>query len=90
VARHQLTLRIERRAGDLLLPGLGLGFAGRPFLGAAIGTVAIVCVAASLVWLPLFVAPALMHSPVWPLQASFGVVWLLAMATAQAIPAAGR
>ncbi len=90
VARHQLTLRIERRAGDLLLPGLGLGFAGRPGLGAAIAVVAIVCSAAALVWLPLFVSPALMHAPVWPLQVAFGVVWLLAMAAAQVIPTAGR
>jgi hypothetical protein len=90
VARHQLTLKVERRVGDLLLPGLGLGFAGRPVLGAIIGMVAVPCIAASTLWLPLFVSPALMYSPVWPVQALGAVGWLLAMATAAAIPADGR
>ncbi len=90
VARHQLTLRLERRIGDLVLPGLGLGFAGRPLLGGAIAAVALSCVAGAAVWLPLFVSPALMHAPVWPLQGALLTVWALAMATAQIIPAAGR
>jgi len=90
VARHQLTLRLQRRLGDLVLPGLGLAFAGRPLIGAAIGAVALLCTTVALVWLPLFVAPALMHAPVWTLQGVFGAIWFVAMAAAQAVPAPGR
>lgn len=90
VGRHQLGLRLERRLGDLLLPGLGLGFSGRPILGAGLGVVALVCATAALFWLPVFVGPALMYTEIWPLQAVFGALWLLALATAQAIPAARR
>jgi len=90
VGRHQLGLRLERRLGDLLLPGLGLGFSGRPILGAGLSLVALVCATAALLWLPLFVGPALMYTDVWPLQAVFGAVWLLVLAAAQAIPAERR
>lgn len=90
VARHQLALRLERRLGDLVLPGLGLGFAGRPLLGAPFAAVALACVAIGAVWLPTFVAPAMMSAPVWPLQGFLGLVWLAAMAGAQAVPSPGR
>ena len=90
VARHLVAQRIERRLGDTLLPGLGLAVSGRPLLGAGLASVALVCATAVLVWLPLFVEPALMYTAVWPLQAVFGALWLLALVLAQAIPAERR
>ena len=90
VDRHQIAKRLERRLGDLLLPGLGLGFSGRPIAGAALSVVALAAAAAALLWLPVFVAPALMFSPVWPFQAAIGAVWLAAMVTAQLVPGVRR
>ena len=90
VDRHQIAKRLERRLGDLLLPGLGLGFSGRPIAGAALAVVALAAAAAALLWLPVFVAPALMFSPVWPFQAAIGAVWLAALVTAQLVPGVRR
>jgi tetratricopeptide (TPR) repeat protein len=90
VDRHHIALRLERRLGDLVLPGLGLGFAGRPLIGAALAAVALVTSCAAAFWLPVFVGPALMFSPVWPLQAAIGVVWAATMAAAQLTPGARR
>jgi hypothetical protein len=90
VARHTLALRLERRLGDLLLPGLGLAFSGRPLTGAALALLAAPCAAAALLWLPRFVGPALMYARVWPLQAAFGALWLVLLVAAQAMPAERR
>jgi tetratricopeptide (TPR) repeat protein len=90
VDRHRLALRLERRLGDLLLPGLGLGASGRPVVGAALAALALLTSSAAALWLPVFVGPALMFSPVWPLQAAIGAVWAAVMAAAQLIPGARR
>ena len=90
VARHSLLLRLERRGGDLLLPGLGLAFSGRPMLGTALAVAAAPCAVAALLWLPRFVGPALMHTPIWPLQAVSGSLWLALCAIAHAVPAERR
>jgi len=90
VARHVVAQRLERRLGDLMLPGLGLSFAGRSAAGAPLALVAVGCVAATLIWLPQFVSPILMHSPVGPLQVVFGAVWAMALVAAQVLPGSGR
>jgi len=90
VGRHQLALRLERRLGDLLLPGLGLGISGRPLLGGALAAVSLCCATAAAFWLPRFVSPMLMFADLLPLQIAIGVVWLATLVVAQAVPAERR
>lgn len=89
VARHQLALRLERRVGDVLLPGLGLVLSERVLLGGILAAGALAASAIALLWLPLFIAPAL-SSTVWPAQAAVGVVWLALAVAAQLVPTVGR
>ncbi len=90
LARRQFWLHIERRASDVILPGLGLALGGKPILGGMLAFVALVCSTAVVVWLPAFVYQALMATSVWPLQALFGVFWLSAAVIAQLLPAEWR
>jgi hypothetical protein len=90
LARRQLFLRVERRVSDVLLPGLGVGFGGRPVLGGALLLLALACTTLALVWLPAFVAPALMGASVWPLEALLGAIWLAAAVIAQLLPVEWR
>ena len=90
LARRQLWLRVERRVSDVLLPGLGIGFAGRPMLGGPLILVALACVIVAVGWLPTFISPALMDTPTWPLQALFGAVWVAAAIAAQLVPVEWR
>ena len=90
VSRHQVALRLERRIGDLLLPGLGLGVNGHPLIGAALAAVSLACVAAAVIWLPIFVSPMTMFTDVRSLQAVFALIWLATLVAAQAIPAVRR
>jgi hypothetical protein len=86
LARRQVWLRVERHVGDLVLPGLGLYYAGRPLLGSALAAVALAAITLGGVWLPVFVGPALMSAPVWLLEAILGIVWLGDAVTAQCLP----
>ena len=90
VGRHQLAFRLERRIGDLVVPGLGLGLSGRPLLGLVLASVSLLCAAAAVLWLPVFVSPMMMFTDVRSLQAVVGLLWLAALVTAQAIPAVRR
>jgi hypothetical protein len=90
LAKRQIWLRVERRVADLFVPGLGLGFAGRPLLGGALATVSLAAVTLGAVWLPCFIVPALMYTTAWPLQAALTVVWLGAEAAAQSVPVEPR
>jgi hypothetical protein len=90
LARRQLWSRVERRVSDLLLPGLGLGFGGRPVLGGALMVVALACSIVGLAWLPPFISPALMDTSAWPLEALVGAIWVSAAVTAQLLPVEWR
>ncbi len=90
LARRQRLRSFERRLVDLLLPGLGLTWSGRPVIGCVLAVLAVAGVAAGLVWLPVFVAPALMGVPLWPLTAAGWSIWIAAMAVAQLVPGEGR
>ncbi len=90
LARRQRRLALERRLADLLLPGLGASWAGRPLAGCLLATAAIGGAATAFVWLPAFVSPALMAIPMWPLEALGGAVWAAALLVAQLIPGEWR
>ncbi len=83
--RHARWLRVERRVSDLILPGLGLSFAGRPIVGTVLLTVAAFGIVVAVVWLPNFIAPALLHTSLTPLEAVFALLWLVALVTAQLV-----
>ncbi len=93
--RQQLTrrlfwLRLERRVSDLLLPGVGIGFGGRPLLGGALVLLVLVSAMLALVWLPAFISPALMAIQIWPLKMLFGAIWVAAAVVAQLTPVEWR
>jgi len=88
--RHHFLQKIERRVSDLLLPGLGLALAGRPFLGYPLMLAACVCVAVTAVWLPRFLAPALLHTSLWAVELLGGLAWLGCAAVAQMLGADRR
>ena len=90
LARRQSRLKAERRVADLLLPGLGVAWAGRPLVGALLALVAVASAAVAFVWLPVFVSPALMTIPMWPLEVLFGSVWAAAAVAAQLLPGEWR
>ncbi len=90
LARRQFFLNVERRASDLVLPGLGVALGGKPVAGAVLAAIALACATLALVWLPLFVSPALMAMSFWPFEAILGAVWLSTVVVAQAIPADWR
>jgi hypothetical protein len=93
--RQQLTrrlfwLRLERRVSDLLLPGVGVGFGGRPMLGGVLVLVATVSAALVVLWLPAFISPALMAMPVWPVKVLFAGTWVASAVVAQLLPVEWR
>jgi tetratricopeptide (TPR) repeat protein len=81
--RRQASLRLERRLADLVVPGLGAGYGGRPVLGWLLAVVGVGGATAACLWLPAYVSPALMAVPVWPLEAAFALLWGAAIAAAQ-------
>jgi cytochrome c-type biogenesis protein CcmH/NrfG len=83
LARHQRWLRFERRIADLALPGLGVAWAGSPVLGWLLAVVAFAAGSAGFVWLPIYVSPALMGVPMWPLMTLCGLVWASTAVVAQ-------
>lgn len=83
--RYHTLLRIEHRLTDALAPGLGLALGGRPFLGFPLMAIAVVCVALAAVWLPKFVAPALLHTSMWAIELVAGLGWLACAVTAQVL-----
>ena len=90
VVRHRFVLAVERRLADVLLPGLGLGLAGRPLIGVALAAVSIVGVTVAFVWLPVFVGPDLLNVSMVPMQGAFAALWGLALVGAQLVPTGGR
>ena len=90
LARRQSWLKVERRIADLLLPGIGVAWGGRPILGSLLAVLAVVSAASAFIWLPAFVSPALMTLPMWPLEAFFGSVWAAAALVAQLLPGEWR
>lgn len=88
--RRDLLLQLERRFADLLLPGLGLVFAGRTRLGGALLVAALGVGVTGLLWYPYFVAPALLHDPRGPVLVFSLVLWIGLAALAQAIPSSRR
>jgi hypothetical protein len=90
LARRLFWLRLERRVSDLLLPGAGVSFGGRPMLGGALVLLALVSSMLVLLWLPAFITPALMATPLWPLRFLFGAIWVAAAVVAQLLPVEWR
>jgi tetratricopeptide (TPR) repeat protein len=86
VARHQRGRQIERRLYDLILPGSGVSFLGRPVIGAALGSCAVLAAAASCVWLPRFLSPLLLGTSLLPLQLVAWAVWATAAIVTQLVP----
>lgn len=83
--RFHLARRIERRVTDVLLPGLGVALGGRPLIGFPIMAVAATCLTIALLWLPKFVAPALLHVSLGPVELAAGVGWLACAVVAQVV-----
>lgn len=89
LGRRTTLIRIERRVADLLLPGLGLSFAGQPVAGVALLIVATLAMTATLVWLPVYLLPGLMAGEFDFAQLVPGTVWLAALVVAQSLRAGG-
>ncbi|HVN74699.1 MAG TPA: hypothetical protein VMT19_00160 [Thermoanaerobaculaceae bacterium] len=90
LARRQRWLGFERRLADLVLPGLGLSWAGRPVLGWLLALVAFLAASAAFVWLPVYVSPMLMDVSLWPLIGFLGLVWATAEVVSQLLPGEWR
>jgi len=90
LAQRQRLLRAERRVADVLVPGLGLSFSGRPVVGGLLAAASLAAVTLAAVWLPYFLGPALMYAPAWPLEIALALVWVGAAVAAQAAPAEPR
>ncbi len=90
LARRQRLLGVERRVTDVILPGLGVAWSGRPVVGGLLAAATVIAVSAGVVWLPAYVSPALMGVPLWPLTALAGAVWVAAIVVAQLIPGEWR
>ena len=88
--RRDWLLRLERRLADLLLPGLGLVFAGRAHIGTALLLAALGVGVTGLLWYPYFVAPALLHDPSGPVSVFSLMMWVGLVVLAQAIPSSRR
>jgi hypothetical protein len=87
VIRYQRWLGLERRVADTLLPGSGLSVEGRPLLGFFLLTVAALCAATCLWWLPSFLSPALLNVTLLPFRLLAGAGWLAALVVAHFLPA---
>ena len=83
LARRRVALTLERRVADLLLPGLGLLFSGRPHLGLFLMIVSAAAITLGALWFPLFVSPALVQVSLWPVSGVAAAVFAATLATAQ-------
>jgi len=83
LARRRIALTLERRVADVLLPGLGLLFHGRPRLGLLLAVLSVSAVALGAIWFPLYVRPALVQIPGWPASVLAAVAFLGALTAAQ-------
>jgi tetratricopeptide (TPR) repeat protein len=90
LGRRLFWLRAERRVSDLVLPGTGVGFGGRPLLGGVLVLLALLSAMLVLVWLPGFISPALMATPIWPLKWFFTGIWVASAVVAQLLPVEWR
>ena len=90
LVRRQATLRLERRLADLVVPGLGAAYGGKPVLGWLLAAAGVGGATAACLWLPAYVAPALMMVPLWPLEAASLLLWAAAVAAAQLLPVEWR
>jgi tetratricopeptide (TPR) repeat protein len=88
--RYYFWQGIERRVADFILPGLGLSTGGRTPLGIMLIALTGLVIAIFLVWLPRFVGPALLHTPVSPLPLAGVALWAVLMVTAQILDAERR
>lgn len=82
LARRRIGLSLERRVADLLLPGLGLLFHGRPRLGLLLAALSVGAIALGALWFPLYVSPALLQVSIWPVSVLAGAVFTAALAAA--------
>ncbi len=82
LARRRFALALERRVADLLLPGLGLLFHGRPRLGLPLAAISAAAVAVGALWFPLYVSPALLQVPSWPVTLLAGTAFALSLVLA--------
>jgi len=64
------------------VPGMGLAFAGRPALGAAMAVLAAGVAVVALFLLPGWIAPILLHGSWRSVQALLGILWLGVLVTA--------
>lgn len=90
LARRAFGLAVERRVLDLLVPGVGLWWAGRQVVGLTLAVLATASAACFVVWLPLFVGPTTLLVPMWPAQTLAAGGWLVAAVVAQTMPVARR
>ena len=88
--RRQAALRLERRLADLVVPGLGAAYGGRPVLGWLLAVAGVGSATAICLWLPEYVSPALMAAPVWPLETALALLWAATVVAAQFLRAEWR
>jgi tetratricopeptide (TPR) repeat protein len=82
LARRRVAYEVERRVADTVVPGLGLAYHGRGWRAIPLVLAAIVASGLGLMWLPLYVRPGLMNTPVWPLLVLCAVVFMTALTIA--------
>ncbi len=85
VSRHSRVRRAERRLADLVLPGLGIGSTGRPWLGLVLAAVAVPAAALGFLWLPQYIRPELLETSLWLPTSVCIVAWAAALVAAQAV-----
>ncbi len=90
LARRRIALSVERRVADLLLPGLGLLFSGKPRLGLLLAIVSVSALAVGGMWFPVYVSPALLQVSPWPVSVLAAGVFVAALATAQLVRTEAR
>lgn len=90
LARRQVLLDLESRLMDLILPGSGLATSGRIGPALLLVPMALFGLAVGAIWLPVFIGPALMHTPTWPVAVPALMLWGAAVVTAQVLPRGRR
>lgn len=83
LGRRRIVLNAERRVADLVVPGLGLLFHGRPRLGLLLTTLSAGSIAVGAVWFPLYVGPALLQVSPWPVASLAAATFAVALVIAQ-------
>ncbi len=82
IAKHRQLERRQalhgalRRLLDLVLPGFGQAFYGRPVVGTAVMLPAALLAATTVVWLPHFVQPLLLQADLVPIRVPLAMLWL--------------